>query len=101
MKHLFHFVLALFTKNGYRLKWGVLRGNNVGSPQMRPRWFALGIRNDSNGDRLRALVGKPSYDLEVPWNPTAQVAIEDRLTDEYTVDMANSSKPNLGYRGPS
>ena len=96
MKEVVTFLVALeFTE----IKWGVVSAADVGSPQMRKRWFLIAWRAAADKEKLQRLVPKMATQevkglAKRPWNAKHAVKMEDWMEH----DLAASEKQRLKQR---
>ena len=97
MKEVVTFLVALeFTE----IKWGVVSAADVGSPQMRKRWFLIAWRAAADKEKLQRLVPKMATQevkglAKRPWNAKHAVKMEDWMEH----DLAASEKQRLQQLG--
>ena len=97
MKEVVTFLVALeFTE----IKWGVVSAADVGSPQMRKRWFLIAWRAEADKEKLQRLVPRMEREevkglAKRPWNAQHAVKMEDWLEH----DLPASQKQRLVQLG--
>ena len=87
MMPVFFEILAYMHLIGFvHLRWGVVSAGDVGSPQLRKRWFLAGWKDDEMLLKTKALL--PKYDPEAlrnmakeEWNPQNAVPIEEWMVE--------------------
>ena len=85
MRAVFFEILMWLIMIGFNIiKWGVVSASDVGSPQLRKRWFLVACREENDMKRLRGLVpSKSEADIvnmsKEAWNMHNTVKLEDWL----------------------
>ena len=88
MKAVFLQILAFTVMLGFRnIRWAKISAADVGSPQMRKRWFLLAWKNEGDLAKLKRLTpqmnsGEITSMASKPWNPGATVDVAEWLVQK-------------------